>query len=209
MREVFRAPALAMALGCSLLAAGCASGPIDISAPAVAELASQAALRAQAQELTARVDEAGWSLTGSSGAATRAFFGRLLGGAGADEPEDSPVSVYLAQAEAGAQVARSDLDELLTLTRAAADAAGAVATASAPLSESALGRDIAAAENAIGAVRRAHAFFSAVDQELGGDTGALAGRLDALTVERDRLVEAADALADRRWTLEHTRGLVG
>lgn len=183
----------------------CASGPIDMAGGADApapRLAEQAALRGAAEALTARVEEAGWSLAPPPGDQARSFLGRLIGGGGetAEAAEADPVQVYIDAAGSPGAV-DADLSMLTRSARTVSTEALSVAASPEGLSRSALERDIAAAEQALGALRRARAFFAEVEAEfVAAGAGDLNGALDTLREAETGLAEAADALAERRWS---------
>ncbi|MFP4518646.1 MAG: hypothetical protein ACLFQ5_04240 [Oceanicaulis sp.] len=191
---------------CTLAAfsvAGCASGPIDmVSGPPdeARVLEAQASLRETAALLTEAIDQAGWSLTPPPGAQARSFLGRLIGGGDAEaDPGADPVSAYLAEAATVQRIA-ADITSLTERARSVSQTADAVAAAPEGLSRTALERDIAAAEGALGALRRAKAFFAAVGERVDGGNAAVTDRLAALRQAEAGLADAADALAERRWT---------
>ncbi|MEQ8404360.1 MAG: hypothetical protein RKE49_04620 [Oceanicaulis sp.] len=181
--------------------AGCASGPIDMvqaetDAPRVLE--EQAVLRDGAQALAAHVDEAGWSVAPPAADQARSFLGRLIGGESAPADQTDPVADYLE----GMTLARiaAHIDALAAKTLAVSDQANAVAAAPQGLSRDALQRDIAAAESALGAIRRARAFFAEVGARVSAPGDSVAVGLDDLKAAETALAEAADALAERRWS---------
>lgn len=181
--------------------AGCASGPIDMvraEAEAPRVLEEQAALRDGAQALAHHVEEAGWSVAPPAADQARSFLGRLIGGDSEPAVETDPVAVYLE----GATLARiaGHIEELAIKARAVSGDAYAVAAAPQGLSRQALQRDIAAAESALGAVRRARAFFVEVGARVSAPEDAVAQGLDELKSAETALAEAADALAERRWS---------
>ncbi|MGX6647981.1 hypothetical protein ACWCOP_08560 [Maricaulaceae bacterium MS644] len=201
-----------MACACVLTAftvAGCASGPIDMArAPdsQASMIAEEAALRNAADGLAAHVEAQGWTLTPPAGEAARSFLGRLIGGEGEPAEAGDPVADYI-EAASGTRVT-SDISELVRATLQVSGDAGAVASAPEGLSRSALERDIAAAETALGAVRRARAFFAEVSARTGTPGDALSEKLSELVEAETALAEAADALAERRWS-RRTESLSG
>jgi hypothetical protein len=194
-----------MACACALTAftvTGCASGPIDMArAPAeqASVIAEEAALREAASGLAAQVEAQGWTLAPPPGEAARSFLGRLIGGGGEAAEAGDPVSDYI-NAAASLSEMTDDLSDLRQTTLQVALDAGAVAAASQGLSLSALERDIAAAETALGAVRRARAFFVEVSAREGTQGDALWLELTELAAAETALAEAADTLAERRWS---------
>ncbi|MGJ3232677.1 MAG: hypothetical protein ACFE0P_12870 [Oceanicaulis sp.] len=162
-------------------------------------LEEQAALRGEADALAALVERAGWSLAPAPGDQARSFLGRLIGGAADDsEAAPDPVAVYLDSAGALDAIA-ADVSGLAGETRDVARRAAAVAGAPEGLARASLERDIAAAEGALGAVRRARAFFLEVETRIGGAHAPVAEGVLALKAAETALAEAADALAERRW----------
>lgn len=165
-------------------------------------LGQQAALRTAASELTALVEDSGWSESANPADAARAVLGRLIGGGGASGDEASPVATYLEGRDAPYRAAIADLGELTERTRGLAALAIAVASADGRLPQAGLARDIAASESALGAVRRAEGFFQAVRDaaELNAEEdAAFASALSALGAAESNLARGADALAERRW----------
>lgn len=189
---------------------GCASGPIDmVRAPSLeaTTIAQEQALRDSARMLAVRVEENGWSLAPPAGQAARSFLGRLIGGEGEAAAREDAVLAYL-EDNSDTAMQRRDVIWLTEAAERVANAARAVAGAAPELDEAALTADIAAAEDALGAVRRARAFFAevhAVQIEQAGDLSAgsgavgLAASLEALRAAEADLAAAADALAERRW----------
>ena len=194
-----------MACACALTAftvTGCASGPIDMARAPDAQagvIAEEAALRDAAGGLAAHVEAQGWTLAPPAGEAARSFLGRLIGGEGETADAGDPVADYI---DAAASLTRitADLSDLGRRTLQVSVDAGAVASAPEGLSLSALERDIAAAETALGAVRRARAFFAEVSARAGTPGDALSEKLTELAAAETALAEAADALAERRWS---------
>lgn len=187
--------------------AGCTSAPIDMSAsdPLEAEaLDHQAALRSGAARLVETVEGNGWSVSANPAEAARAILGRLIGGedsGDAEGPADA-VATYLAGQDAPFQSAVSDVEALSSLTRDVTTLAIAVASSDGRLPQAALARDIAASENALGAVRRAAAFFEAVGEQAAfseEQTEAFSSALSGLKEAEAGLARGADALAERRW----------
>lgn len=182
------------------LASACASAPINIGASDDSELnAAQIELREQATALADRLDQRGWAVSATPAEATRSFLGRLIGGSdAANEATSDPVELYLAGYDAAQ--AEQDLATLMVETEALADTALSVAGAEGPITSSALARDIAAVERALGAVRRAKGFFTQVS-ERGQWQEALAIQLQNVVAAEARLAASADALAERRWAM--------
>lgn len=195
------APLLCAGLAGAMLVSACASGPIDmVSADEMRGdvITAQADLRDSAATLAGLVEAEGWRLAPTAGEQARSFLGRLIGGGDEAAGEDDPVGAYL-QAAAPGSVSR-DLETLQARTRAVARHARTVAAAPDRLSEDSLQIDIAAAEAALGAVRRAHAFFVSAGERLETPPATLAGDLQKLEQAESGLAEAADALAARRWS---------
>lgn len=167
--------------------------------PAFEALAEQTDLREGAEALTARVEEAGWSLAPPPGQQARSLLGRLIGGEGAAPDDVDPITEYLGATGSLAAVA-SDIANLSERTSALAASARAVADAPQGLTREALERDIAAAERALGAVRRARTFFAEAAARADTGDGPVQTRLGALKTAETELAEAADALAERRWS---------
>jgi hypothetical protein len=178
--------------------AGCASAPIDMRASDDSELnAVQVQLRDQANGLADRLELQGWTLSSTPAEATRSFLGRLIGGADTvEEAGSDSVALYLAQSDA--ERAQQDLAGLVAETQALADQTLVVASVDGVISSSALARDLAAVERALGAVRRAKAFFTEVSQQAGWQDALTLDLYNIVAAER-RLATAADALAERRW----------
>jgi hypothetical protein len=194
-----------MACACALTmftVTGCASGPIDMARAQdeqASVIAEEAALRDAARSLAAQVEAQGWTLAPPPGEAARSFLGRLIGGAGESAEAGDPVSDYISAA-ASLRRMTADISDLGRTTLQVSVDADAVAAAPEGLSLSALERDIAAAETALGAVRRARAFFAEVSARAGTPGDALSEELTELAAAETALAEAADALAERRWS---------
>jgi hypothetical protein len=192
-------------IAASALCAGCTSAPIDMSAadPLESEaLVQQAELRAAAAELTALVEDNGWSQTANPAEAARALLGRLIGGGEAPDDADDAVASYLARHDSPFHAAVADIETLAARTRGLAGLAITVASVDGRLPQAGLARDIAASETALGAVRRAEGFFQAVgrDAALSEDQqAAFAVALSGLREAEAGLARGADALAERRW----------
>lgn len=189
----------------SAVCAGCTTAPIDMSTadPIESEaLAQQASLRTAASELAALVNDNGWSQGENPAEAARAMLGRLIGGGGDDEDQDSPVATYIGGHEAPFRAAVADIEMLAERTRNLATLAIAVASADGRLPQAGLARDIAASESALGAVRRAEGFFGAVRDQADlteEEDAAFSSALSALREAETGLARGADALAERRW----------
>ncbi len=182
--------------------AGCASAPISMQAEAETSLTTaQLSLRDQANRLAERLDAVGWTVSATPAQATRSFLGRLIGGSEAvagNAPDQ--LAVYLDEADFGS--VQSDLEGLMTDTRALADQTLIVASLDGNIDASSLERDLAAVERALGAVRRADRFFDAVledDSWTEAEEAELEAGLEAAMSATSRLGSAADALAERRW----------
>ncbi|XBQ15375.1 MAG: hypothetical protein ABL308_10440 [Oceanicaulis sp.] len=203
--ETLKLSVLACAGVFALAVSGCASAPIDLRGedPALAgALDIQTSLREEADAVVTRVDAEGWTLRPPAGEAARSFLGRLLGGAGAEEGgEDAgdPVATYIAST--GDAAALQDLAELSDAVEALSASAFAVAGFDRGLNPDAIDRDIAAAERALGATRRASAFFAEVGMV--AEIDGLDARLETLIDAQKNLAAAADALAERRWAARH------
>lgn len=195
------------AMGALVLQA-CASAPFDLAAAPEAPpaIASQQELRTAAATLIATVDEQGWQLAETR---TSAFslLGRLVGGAGEAEGEsvEGGVDAWLEQHGAGASgQLMADIRLTSALTAEVVAAAGAVAASEAQFERAAIDRDIAEAEAALTAARKARAFFLAVHDEIAtrqplGAQPEIATALTGLERRIEALATSADALADRRW----------
>jgi hypothetical protein len=162
-------------------------------------IAEEAALRDTAGSLAAHVEAQGWTLTPPAGDAALSLLGRLIGGQGAPADIGDPVEDYINAATSPGRIS-ADISDLGLKTLQVAVDAGAVAAAPVVLSLSALERDIAAAETALGAVRRARAFFAEVSARAGTQADLLSEKLAELAAAETALAEAADALAERRWS---------
>lgn len=178
--------------------AGCASAPIDMRASDDSELnAAQVQLRAQANGLADRLERQGWTLSSTPTEATRSILGRLIGGADPrEEAGPDPVTLYLGQSDV--ERAQQDLAGLVAEAQALADQTLVVASVDGVISSSALARDLAAVERALGAVRRAKGFFTEVSQRADWQDTLTLDLYNIVAAER-RLATAADALAERRW----------
>ena len=195
------------------LCSACTSAPIDMSAGADGEQAElrteQAELRERADALADLVDARGWSVSAEPGEAARALLGRLIGGASSNDPTESSVERYLSDHEAPGQAAAGDLQRLTARTRELTELTLAVAGAEGRLGQASLARDIADSERALGAVRRASAFFEAVQDAVQAETGeaadddvvAVRAELADLAAAEAALARGADALAERRWAM--------
>ncbi len=186
-----------------LFAAACASAPLNFTAePAVAAPdTTRARFHEACAAIVDTVDGRGFTLASEAG--PDAFLSRLLVGASEDAPA-SPVERYAESKDiatsrepALAAALVADASEAATLVAAAAAQADAV-LANSPADPDQLARDIAAAERALTASRRAGAFFAAVEAEL-ADNDAVALALAGLSEETERLAGRADALAEARW----------
>lgn len=208
MTNLIRVAGLALGLGCCVILTGCASQPIAIAAEDQAGMEAQTRLRYTAAALTQTIDQEGWSLTPPPQEAARAFFGRLINGATDAEPAASPVITYLNATDAPGDQILSDLDYLIETIESVARDSLELALSDATLSRRSLTRDLAAAESALGAVRRADGFFNAVADDLdAGDT--IQTRLTDLANAQNYLLGAADALSARHWSAQHASGLTG
>ena len=185
--------------------AGCTSAPIDMSAAGPVELDAldeQDVLRERADQLAMLVDEEGWSISANPAEAARNLLGRLIGGDRGDQEPVSAVETYLARHDAPFRAAVSDVEDLSQRSRDVAGLAITVASADGRLPQASLARDIAAAERALGAVRRAKAFFNAVGEAAAfgeAEREAYANALSGLREAEAALARGADALAERRW----------
>lgn len=186
-----------------LACSACASQPIDLATrgePGI-PVSAQEDLRTAMSALRTRQAEAGgWTLGGDGSA--RGLMGRLIGGGGT---RNDTVGDYL-QAAGGDPASWLAGDIVLAAGLAAdvAEAAQVVASTRAPLPENLLVRDISEVESAISAMRRARTFFQAVAvDERAGFSGSqrvtVSEALTRLDGSISALVNAADALADRRW----------
>ena len=210
MRTVIRTLGLVVGLCTCTAVTGCASQPIALGAESQAGLEAEARLRSQASRLSALVDEEGWTLSAGPADAARQFFSRLINGGDEQEDTTDPVSVYIEAQGANAALAfHEDLGRLTTLAQGVADAAMAVGDSETGLGQATLTRDLAAAESALGAVRRAEEFFIAVSEHLDDPTQdeARARALAVFADEKSRLESAADTLAERRWAAQSNLGL--
>jgi hypothetical protein len=191
-------------LAAPAFASGCASAPISMAPSNESRLvADQLVLRANADALATRLETAGWTITATPAEATRSFFGRLIGGSDSVEDADErPDAVVAYLGSADFQTVENDLEALVAETRALADQTLLVASSDGVIEASALTRDIASVERALGAVRRAEDFFeSVIDRESWDNAAeaALLARLQGAGAAEARLASAADALAERRW----------
>ena len=210
MHTVIRTLGLVVGLCACTAVSGCASQPITLGSEAQVDIEAEARLRAQASRLSSLVDEQGWTLSAGPADAAREFFSRLVNGGSRDEADSDPVSVYVEAQGANAALAfHEDLAQLTTLAEGVSDAALRVIESEQGLGQSTLTQDLASAESALGAVRRAEEFFIAVSGRLDApaDTDRIAQSLQALAAEKTRLADAADALADRRWAAQSSQGL--
>ena len=195
---------LSLALSAATLSS-CASAPIDmLGAPQGEATAGQVELRSAANALADRLEEAGWTLGATPAETRRSFFDRLIGG-GSDEdegePKDDPVTLYLATASTP-QAVEADLARLIDGADDVAAQTLSVASSDDALSARTLADDLAAVERALGAVRRATAFFEAVLAQGGWEEAAayaLTAQLETARAAETRLAASADALAERRW----------
>ncbi|HCY55050.1 MAG TPA: hypothetical protein DF715_05830 [Oceanicaulis sp.] len=194
---------LTLMLSAAVLVTGCVSQPVDIASRSPSEMpvSAQEDLRTAVAAFRMRQEEAGGWTLGADGSA-RGLLGRLVGGA----PERSDAAGdYIRQAGdalpsylAGDIVLASDLADDVS------QAALVVASTSTPLPESQLVRDIASVETVLASARRARTFFQAVsvDDRAGLTSNqrvTLSEALSRLDDSISALVNAADALADRRW----------
>jgi hypothetical protein len=195
---------LCLALSAAAMS-GCASAPIDMLSAAPGEaVADQVELRSAANALADRIDQAGWTLSATPAEARRSFLNRLIGGRsdeGEAEPEDDAVTLYLASVSTP-QAVEADLISLIDGADDVAAQTLTVASSDDALGARALADDLAAVERALGAVRRATAFFDAVLAQGGWDDASvfgLAAQLETARAAETRLAASADALAERRW----------
>ncbi|WP_440959310.1 hypothetical protein ACFELO_04135 [Oceanicaulis sp. LC35] len=195
---------------CTAALSGCASQPIALGAEAQVDIEAEARLRTQASRLSALVDDQGWTLSSGPADAAREFFSRLVNGGSADTSETDPVTVYLEAQDGNAALAfHEDLAQLITLAQGVSDAAMQISTSAQGLGQSTLTQDLASAESALGAVRRAEEFFLAVSEHLGAsaDEAQVEQSLQSLAEEKSRLADAADTLAELRWAAQSNLGL--
>ncbi len=204
IRAGFRSVLVATALAGGCVA--CTSAPIDMRAEDPLErgaVVEQSALRVAAAELSALVETNGWAQTDNAEGAARAMLARLIGGGGAaEDARASTVTAYLDAHDDPAQAAQEDLARLSDSALEVARLAITVASVDGQLPQAALARDIAASESALGALRRAHAFFDAVREEAVLDEAAdseMAASIEVLGEAETALARGADALAERRW----------
>ncbi|WP_306016678.1 hypothetical protein [Oceanicaulis sp. MMSF_3324] len=210
MHMVIRTLGLVVGLCTCTAVTGCASQPIALGTESQVDIEAEARLRAQASRLSALVDDRGWTLSAGPADAAREFFSRLVNGGGAEETADDPVSVYMeAQGGNAALAFHEDIAQLSTLAQSVADAAQQISNSEQGLGQATLTRDLASAENALGAVRRAEEFFIAVSEELdaAADGDQVIQSLQGLADQKARLADAADALAERRWAVQSNQGL--
>lgn len=186
-----------------LCAAACASAPLNFTAEpaAFAPDTPRAHFHDACAAVVNSVDGQGFTLVSNAGG--DAFLARLLVGAGEEAPA-TPLQRYAEAKEietsrepALAAALVDDAGQAARLIAAAAASAEAV-LADGPADPDQLARDIAAAERALSASRRAGAFFAAVEAEL-SENDAVALALAGLAEETERLAGRADALADARW----------
>ncbi len=210
MHMIFRTLGLVVGLCACALASGCASQPIALGSESQGDMEAETRLRSQSATLASLVDQQGWTLSAAPADAARQFFSRLISGGSTDETAADPVASYLETQGAQAALAfHEDLARLTTLAQSVSEAALAVSTSRQALSEQTLSRDLAAAESALGAVRRAEDFFHAVSGRLPeiADAQQATMSLQALADQKTRLADAADALAERRWSAQSNLGL--
>jgi len=213
MMTLLRTTGLIVALACGGLASGCASQPIALGVENQSDLAAQTRLRYTSTALTTQIDQVGWSISASPEDARAAFLGRLIHGAQHRDTADDPVQVYLASHGDAAEEQllvhiQTVIDQVEILSVAAQD----VAMADTPVSAPALSIDIASAESALGAARRAHRFFAGVvdgleDQGVYAHADVAELLIDQLGDAEERLADATDALAERRWAIQSQQGL--
>lgn len=211
MHMVFRTLGLVVGLcTCTAALTGCASQPIALGSEAQIDIEAEARLRAQASRLSNLVDDEGWTLSAGPADAARQFFSRLVNGGDAEAATADPVNVYIEAQGANATLAfHEDLAQLAALAQGVSEAALLVSESERGLGQSTLTQDLASAEGALGAVRRAEEFFIAVSGHLdsSADADHIAQSLQALEQEKARLADAADALAERRWAAQTNLGL--
>ncbi|MFN3835411.1 MAG: hypothetical protein ACK4NO_05885 [Glycocaulis sp.] len=196
---VLRASLAALFLGC----AACASQPMDIAArnqPEIPVSAQEDLRTAVAALRTHQAAAGGWSLGGDGSA--RGMMGRLIGG-GASRGDAVGDYLDAAGTSPSAHLA-GDIVLAARLSRDIAEAAHVVVSTRTALPESLLVRDIHEVESVIAAMRRARTFFQAVAVDNRAEFSAsqrvtVSEALTRLDGAIAALVEAADALADRRW----------
>lgn len=194
---------LLIAMAGAMLLTACVSQPVDIAARPQSEMpiSAQEDLRTAIAAFRMRQEEAGgWTLGGDGSA--RGLLGRLVGGA----PErGDAIGDYVSQAgDALASYLAGDIVLASDLVDDVSQAAIVLASTRTPLPESLLVRDIASVETVLASARRARTFFQAVSvDERAGLTSNQRVTVSEALARLDRtitgLVEAADALADRRW----------
>jgi len=211
VRRMPTSHAIAAALGCALVLQGCASAPFDLGGSEQVELGTseQQALRRAAHTLRDTVAEQGWRVDTSGNSGALGFFSRLVTGEGDEaneDPAETPAMAYITSDEADAiSLLQSDIERATRLTADVADAADRVASSNTSYEQDAINRDIARAEAALTAARRAKSYFSDVSGQLvtqEGDGTSLApveSGLNGLETEITRLAASADRLAERRW----------
>ena len=192
----------------------CASAPINLNASGGDAITpAQTELRQTSAELVSAAEAQGWTLERDGAGLGARVLNRLLTG-GSDEDEvDDGLTRYLSvtapdDAAAGEAVAAVAVDVRRAAELAAelSHDAEAVATADAIADARALAADIAAAERALAALRRADALFveaaGALEARYSQDAAApLRSAIARLEEARTRLTEATDALARRRWSM--------
>ncbi|WP_146190658.1 hypothetical protein [Marinicauda salina] len=206
MRSVAPSLRACCIIACAAALTACASAPLDLAFQRERAAAPvETELRDAAREMTDQVEAAGWSLSEDGGVSMGGFLDRLVRGGRQGAPDQSPVERYLAEAgDAPGPRLEADIAAASAMSSEVARNALAVASTGASLDSDALARDIAAAESALGAARRARAFF--VEVRASAPEGADAPGLESALVDLDAsiaaLATAADALAERRWAGE-------
>lgn len=197
----------------SMAMPACVSAPIDLAGSATSDetaISTQTELRQSAIALASYIDEAGWSLGDDAGEATRSFLGRLIGGDnGQVSNSNSAVDNYIAERVSAPQMV-ADLTGLVDETQSVSVQALRVASTDSVLNLEGLDRDIAMTERALGAVRRAAAFFKEVYVRASlseSEENELNEQITALKTAESHLAISADALAERRWAIR--QGAIG
>ena len=192
----------------ALAAAACASAPLNLSGAdsvdtGLVAVSAQEDLRSAAGALRAHAENRGWRLDDRP--AMSAFLGRLVGGGGEAERPSEAVDAYLARIEGreGSELA-GDAVRAESLGIEVAAAIDVIVAARAPLGEQGLRRDLAEAEGALTTLTRARSFFNEVFRTVeadlsGADQQTVMDALDRLDAAVERLEDASDALAERRW----------
>lgn len=192
----------------------CASAPINLNANDGAALTpAQSELRQTSAELVSAADARGWTLQADGDGVGARLFNRLLTGGSDEDGADDGLTRYLALAAPDEATAGEAVDAVTSDVRRAAELAAEIshdaeAVTNAPdiADARALADDIAAAERALAALRRADALFveaaGALETRYSQDAAApLRTAIARLEAARARLTEATDALARRRWSM--------